>query len=295
MDFLDMDGRRAELNALVAFVDQPRRLGSIVAHIDRPLHAVRGQLIALVAAGRLTHPEHGFFAPAGFQGQVVRQPKEHRASSKGSSLAAQVLSLVDSPKVLRDLAVKIDKPIQTLHRLVTRLVDQGHLCRPVPGVVAPVDFDLAGYEPSEELEDSPVVNLAIKACLVQPKRPVEICARLGLDGKTVRHYLKGMARTGQISRLGYALYGLPDASLPSAMGSRPVRTQPIRDAILAYVAEPRRACEIAAHIARPIATTTGHLAAMRRIGLIVQTERGVYLRANRDRGNLKQRQLGIAA
>ena len=295
MNFLDVDSARAELNALVAFVDQPRRLGAIVAHMDRPLHAVRGQLISLVAAGRLTHPEHGFFAPAGFEETVVRHPKEHRASSKGSSLAAQILSLVDSPKVIRDLAAKIGKPVQTLHRLVTRLVDQGHLCRPVPGMVAPADFDLSQFGLLDDTENSPVVNLAIKACLVEPKRPAEISIKLGLDGEKVRHHLKSMTRAGQIARIGYALYGLPDTPAPSALAGRPVRTQPIRDAILAYVSEPRRACDVAAHIARPIATATGHLAAMKRLGLIVQTERGVYLRANRNRFDLKQRHLGIAA
>lgn len=296
MTFLDMDEKRAELNALIAFVDRPRRLGAIVAHSDRPLHTIRGQLIALVAAGRLTHPEHGFFAPAGFNEPVLRHPKEHRASSTGTSLAAQLLSLVDSPKVVRDLAVTIGKPIQTLHRMVSRLIDQGHLCRPAPGVVAPADFDLARYVSSKNAQDVPVIILAIKACLARPRRPSEICAELGLDDGKVRHHLKSMARTGQVARIGYALYGLPDAtsSVPMA-GRRPVRSQPIRDAILAYATEPRRACEIAAHIVRPIATTTGHLAAMKRLGLIVQTERGVYLRANRDRADLKQRQMEIAA
>ncbi len=162
-------------------------------------------------------------------------------------------------------------------------------------MVAPVGFDLAHYKLPDEVEDPSAVNLAIKACLIQPKRPVEICAKLGLGGKEVRHQLKSMARSGQIERIGYALYGLPDAPRPAAMAGRPVRTQPIRDAILAYVTEPRRACEVAAHITRPIATTTGHLAKMKRLGLIVQTERGVYLRANRDRTDLKERRLGIAA
>ena len=295
MDFTNTDGRRAELNALVAFVDRPRRLGAIVAHADRPLHAVRGQLVALVAAGRLTHPEHGFFGPAGFDEPVVRHPKEHRASFKGGSLATQILGLVQLPMVVRDLAVKIDKPAQTVHRLVSRLVEQGHLCRPMPGVVAPADFDLARYELSEKAEDSPVVNLAIKACLTQPKGPAEIRARLGLDDERVRHHLKRMTRAGQIVRIGYALYGLPDALPPAIMMGRPVRSQAVRDAILAYLAEPRRACEIAAHIIRPIATATGHLAAMKRIGLIVQIERGVYVRANRNRADLKQHQLEIAA
>ena len=296
MSFLDMDEKRAELNALIAFVDRPRRLGAIVAHSDRPLHAIRGQLISLVAAGRLTHPEHGFFAPAGFKEPIVRHPKEHRASSKGSSLATQVLSLVDSPKVISELAVMIGQPIQTLHRLASRLVEQGHLCRPVPGVVAPADFDLARYVSSDTTQDVPVIMQAIKACLAQPRQPAEICAELDLDSGKVRNCLKSMARAGQVKRLGYALCGLPDAcALAPRARRRQARSQPIRDAILAYVAEPRRACEIAVHISRPTATATGHLAAMKRLGLIVQTERGVYLRANRKRADLKQRQIGIAA
>ena len=60
------------LDALVASIEQPMRLGRIVAQAGRPAAAVRRQLVALVQAGRLTHPEYGFFAPAGFQGEVVR-------------------------------------------------------------------------------------------------------------------------------------------------------------------------------------------------------------------------------
>lgn len=295
MNLSDMDRRRGELNAIVAFVDRPRRLGAVVAHVDRPLQTVRSQLIALVAAGRLTHPEHGFFAPAGFEEMVVRQPKEHRASCKGTSLANQVLALVDAPMMVRDLAVKIDRPVQTLHRLLNRLIDQGYLCRPVSGVVAPADYDLTNYRLAPDIEESQVINLAIKACLAQPQRPAEIGVIVGLDQGQVRHYLKSMMRAGQIVRIGYALYGLPDTPMPTALVGRSVRTQPVRDAILAFLVEPRRTCEIATHIIRPIATATGHLAAMKRIGLIVQTERGVYVRTNRDRAELKQRQLRIAA
>lgn len=62
----------------------------------------------------------------------------------------------------------------------------------------------------------------------------------------------------------------------------PRRPQPIRDAILTYLAdEPRQALAVAAHIARPVATATGHLAAMRRRGLVVRVGWGVYARADR--------------
>ena len=56
----------------------------------------------------------------------------------------------------------------------------------------------------------------------------------------------------------------------------PARPQPIRDAILAFLSEPRQAVEIARHIARPVPTTTGHLAAMRRLGLVERVGYGLY-------------------
>ena len=56
----------------------------------------------------------------------------------------------------------------------------------------------------------------------------------------------------------------------------PARPQPIRDAILAYLTEPRLAVDIARHIKRPVPTTPGHLAAMRRLGLVDRVGHGVY-------------------
>ena len=56
----------------------------------------------------------------------------------------------------------------------------------------------------------------------------------------------------------------------------PARPQPIRDAILAYLSEPRRAVDIARHIERPVPTTTGPLAAMRRLVLVDRVGYGLY-------------------
>ena len=55
-----------------------------------------------------------------------------------------------------------------------------------------------------------------------------------------------------------------------------LRPQPIRDAILAYLTEPRSARDIALHIVRPVPTATGHLAAMRRRGLAKRIAYAVY-------------------
>jgi len=58
------------------------------------------------------------------------------------------------------------------------------------------------------------------------------------------------------------------------------RPQPIRNAILAYLSEPRSAQAIARHINRPVPTATGHLAAMRRLGLVVRLGYAAYARAD---------------
>lgn len=58
------------------------------------------------------------------------------------------------------------------------------------------------------------------------------------------------------------------------------RPQPIRDAILAYLSEPRQAKQVARCIGRPIPTATGHLGAMCRLGLVVRTGYGRYERAD---------------
>ncbi len=58
------------------------------------------------------------------------------------------------------------------------------------------------------------------------------------------------------------------------------RPQPIRNAILAYLSEPRSAQAVARHINRPVPTATGHLAAMRRLGLVVRLGYAAYARAD---------------
>jgi hypothetical protein len=58
--------------------------------------------------------------------------------------------------------------------------------------------------------------------------------------------------------------------------ARPARPPPIRDAILHFVTQPRAASEIAQYIERPVPTTTGHLRAMIRLGLVRRIAFGTY-------------------
>jgi DNA-binding IclR family transcriptional regulator len=260
----------AELDALVASIEQPIRLGAIAAQAGRPAASVRRQLVSLVHAGRLTYPGYGLFAPAGFRSEAVRR-----------TIPALVRAVVDRPMRVRDVAAQVGEPPAALNAALAPLIEQGRLSQPEPGVVAPAGF----YSPPSASEFL-VVRNAVQASLTQPRRPAEVSRLLGITPRTARSCLHDLVRKGVAVRVGYGLYGMPDAALPLV----PARPQPVRDAILACLSQPRRVMEVAACIGRPGSTTTGHLGAMKRLGLVVQVERGVYARP----GQHKTRQLSLS-
>jgi hypothetical protein len=263
----------AELDALVASIEQPTRLGAITAQAGRPAASVRRQLVALVHAGRLTYPGYGLFAPAGFRSEAVRRT--------APALARAVVAAVDRPMRVRDVAAQVGEPPTALNAALAPLIEQGRLSQPEPGVVAP-----AGFQPPPSASEFLVTCNAVQAILTQPRRSVEVSRLLGIAPRTARSCLQHLVRKGVAVRVGYGLYGMPDAALPLA----PVRPQPVRDAILACLSQPRRAVEVAAYIGRPGSITTGHLAAMKRRGLVVQVERGVYARS----GQAQTQQLSLS-
>ena len=59
------------------------------------------------------------------------------------------------------------------------------------------------------------------------------------------------------------------------------RRQPVRDAILAFLVEPRSAKELADHIDRKVSVATGHLRAMSLRNLVVRVSWGVWVRSDR--------------
>ncbi|MCB8877444.1 helix-turn-helix domain-containing protein [Acidisoma silvae] len=67
-----------------------------------------------------------------------------------------------------------------------------------------------------------------------------------------------------------------DRAPPKPAEDKPTRPQPIRDAILRFMSEPRSAGEIAEHIVRPVPTATGHLRAMMQRGLVRRIAFGTY-------------------
>jgi len=117
----------------------------------------------------------------------------------------------------------------------------------------------------------------------------------GAPRGTVRGQLDALVCAGQAARIDKGLTvatGQPRVmpDVPAAPPPAPRRSRPqlIHDAILAFLGEPRQAREVAAHIGRPVSNATGHLAAMRRRGLVVRTGHGRYERAEPLPGPVRQ-------
>jgi len=127
----------------------------------------------------------------------------------------------------------------------------------------------------------------IVVALAAPRRIGELTRHTGAPRSTVKGQVGALVSTGQVARIGPGLYvatGQPRAVpvVPAAPPPVPARRQPqpIRDAVLAFLGEPRQAVDVAAHIGRSLSCTTSHLAAMRRLRLVVRIAHGRYERAD---------------
>jgi len=145
----------------------------------------------------------------------------------------------------------------------------------------------AGAAPEQAaIEDRGRLSRTILAFLAVPRRICEVVRQTGAPRGTVRGQLDALVCAGHAARIGRGLTVatgqprvMPDVPVAPRSAPHRWRPQPICDTILAFLGEPRQAREVAAHIGRPVSNATGHLAAMRRRGLVVRTGPGRYERA----------------
>ena len=139
------------------------------------------------------------------------------------------------------------------------------------GHCAPLPYPISRAQP---------VRDAILAFLTEPRQVEAVAIHVNRSKSAAAQHLLAMRRRGLVVRASWETYARADTH-PAP--PKPIqRPQPIRDAILAFLADqPRHAEAVAAHIARSTATATGHLAAMRRRGLVVRVGWGTYARADR--------------
>lgn len=120
----------------------------------------------------------------------------------------------------------------------------------------------------------PDEKLAVLACLATMHTPQDISLHLKAHPTRIGVILRRLVDGGAAVRLGHGRYA-PTGKPCTPSVVRP-RSQPIRDTLLAYLDEPRQACDVARHIGRTIPIATGHLGQMTRLGLVVRVAYGVY-------------------
>lgn len=205
-------------------------------------------------------------------------------------LAREVLACLElGPKSRTEIRGIVGCDPWTVHKAVGKLVRAGAAVELGNGRYGAVPGAQA------KLDDPARLSRMILAFLAVPRRIGEVARHTGVPHGTVRSRVDAAICTGQAAKVGRGLYvstGRPRAvpGVPAAPPSAPCswRPQPIRDAILAFLGTPRQAQDVAAHIGRPVSTATGHLAAMRRLGLVVRTAPGRYERAKPPPGRVRQ-------
>lgn len=118
-----------------------------------------------------------------------------------------------------------------------------------------------------------------------PHRSSEVARAIGYGVNVMNDLVQDLLHGGQVIRIGKGQYALPASALPATMvvarshswvdGCRP---QPVRDAILLNLTEPRQAVDIARAIGRTVPNVTGHLRAMTTLGLVERVGYGRYAR-----------------
>jgi hypothetical protein len=123
----------------------------------------------------------------------------------------------------------------------------------------------------------------VLAFLVEKRAVADIATYLGQSRGATSHVLTSLANL--VVRVGWGVWIRADRYTPGPAASsgsdtppKATRPQPIRDAILAFLVEPKSAKEIALHIDRPVPVATGHLRAMRVRNLVVRISWGVWVR-----------------
>jgi len=211
------------------------------------------------------------------------------ARERGDLAREVVACLASGPKSRAEIRGIVGCDPWAAHKAVGKLVRAG--------AAVEVGNDRYGVVPGAQarIDDPARLGRMILAFLAVPRRIGEVARHTGVPHGTVRSRVDAAICTGQAAKVGRGLYvstGRPRAvpSVPAAPPSAPCswRPQPIRDAILAFLGTPRQAQDVAAHIGRPVSTATGHLAAMRWLGLVVRTAPGRYGRAEPPPGRVRR-------
>lgn len=238
---------RAALEAALDLLREPRWLPDLAARLGRPPEAAARLVWAMRGVALAVRVGPNVYARAGYRGPALRWcPDAMRllpdaippaaavpvgaAPARLLFLRGRMLAHLAEPRTLWQVAGHCGLGAKPAARLLGMLTDLGLAVRLRQGVYA-------------------------RTAAGGPTTP----AGPGEDSGARPAYAPGPPP---------AVSASPRPPAPSALARRSARPQPIRDSILGFLREPRSAGEVAAHIRRAVPVATGHLAAMRRLGLV---------------------------
>ncbi len=280
------DDAAAENASLLAFLAQPRRLGEVRLHFSSHAETVMKRLDRLRGSGQVEQLGFGVVVQAGCPWLPWPLPLRQ----------ALLLAVLDQSRLLPDAAWRAgvtsgaEKAMAALVAAGRVRCDQrGMYARAAPAL-AQADASGAGGCGWPGVPGEPGVVAhgrglsayqAMLVALAETRSALEVAQLVGDSQSNVRAKLARLVAYGLVIRVGYGRYVAQAPGNQPETGSGPhTRPQPIRDAILAFLSEPRQAWEVAAHIDRSVPNATGHLAAMCRRGLAARVSYGRYERTD---------------
>jgi DNA-binding IclR family transcriptional regulator len=216
-------------------------------------------------------------------------PKHHRHSGRHlegltsttpppAANRSAILAFLDRPRTAKAIAEHIGRRVPATIKRLEVLVERGLVATPKQGFYVRTKLGTLKVTASSAEQSAALKALAF---LIAERATVDVAAHIGRTRDTTSRLLAEMCRRQLVVRVGWGIWQRADCCKPSAAAEvavKPTRPQPIRDAILAFLAEPKSAKEIATHIGRPVPVATGHLRAMRERDLVVRVSWGVWVR-----------------
>ena len=243
-------------------LDIAGRVGPSASSIMDRVHAmVQSGLVARVGTGVYDCADHGGSLPV--------------AGTTGS-LRNEIILFLGEPHSRKAVAEQFTVTGRAAGDHLAALCRRGHVVRVGRGVYVRAAHD-GPLPPAADRTE--ILRNEMTLFLAEPRSLRVIAERFGLSADAAGDRVATLRARGDVVRVGFAIYAAAgwrggNVTLPRS------RPQPIRDAIMAFLTEPRSARAIADHIERPVPTATGHLAAMRRRGLVRRLGYSAYARAD---------------
>ncbi|HKM61290.1 MAG TPA: hypothetical protein VJY39_02255 [Acidisphaera sp.] len=255
--------------AILAYLTEPRTVREITLHVDCS-GRMKEQLAAMNRRGLVKRVGYGVYAPLDWPAAA-----ETSALARSRLIRDAILEYLAEPRAVREIALQIKRAPWTTGRHLTDMRRRGLIKRVGAGVYALPDSPTP-EEPSRARVRPGTIRAAILEYLTEPRSALEIALHINRPRRATAIHLTVLCGRGVIKCVGDAVYALPDSPVTAERSEAFVRQQPIHEAILAHLTEPRRRASIALHTECSVSTLKRHLAALCRRGLVKRIGRGVY-------------------